>query len=105
MDIATGFRTRNVLCQPLRSNRGGGKIIGAVQMINKADGFDDSDEELLTKCVQKIADDLHQRFEELLHAAELFAGLAIFVNSKPKRGFDAETKSSSNGRQRDREAK
>ena len=40
--MKTGFRTRNVLCQPVRSNRGGGNIVAVIQMLNKidADGFD-----------------------------------------------------------------
>jgi hypothetical protein len=35
MDIKTGFRTRSILCQPIRGMRGGGAIIGVIQMLNK----------------------------------------------------------------------
>ena len=84
VDIQTGFRTRNVLCQPLRSHRGGGSVIGVIQMINKHDNleFDAHDEELLAACVQKIADEINARFKELLHAAEKFVGFSTFIGDK-----------------------
>ncbi len=46
IDLKTGYRTRTILCMPLRNNQG--QIIGVTQMINKHDGiFDKEDEELL----------------------------------------------------------
>jgi adenylate cyclase len=46
IDLKTGYRTRTILCMPLRNNQG--QIIGVTQMINKRDGvFDKEDEELL----------------------------------------------------------
>jgi adenylate cyclase len=46
IDLKTGYRTRNILCMPLRNNQA--EIIGVTQVLNKRDGaFDDHDEELL----------------------------------------------------------
>ena len=59
MDIKTGFRTRSILCQPVRGMRGGGAIIGVIQMLNKKGGdgtFDDNDEEMLSTFTEKVAD-------------------------------------------------
>jgi len=44
VDQSTGFRTRSVLCVPLRSDAG---VIGALEVMNKTDGFDEEDGELL----------------------------------------------------------
>lgn len=99
-----GYKTENVLAHPLRNQRGGGKIIGVIEMINKPGGFDESDEEMLSKCVQKVADDLCIRFQELLFAAEKFAGFALFVPEKngsinsARKGHDAPTTASIAGR-------
>ena len=87
LDTITGFKTRNILCMPVRANRGGGRIIGVIQMLNKLgtneDGssadFDDSDEAILADCVQRIADDIHMKFKELLNAAESLTGSSTFV--------------------------
>lgn len=78
MDKKTNFKTRNILCQPIRSHRGGGPIIGIIQMLNKlgdADSFDQSDEELLSAFIIQIADLLHMRFSELIDLADKFSGL------------------------------
>ncbi|MBI3893439.1 MAG: GAF domain-containing protein [Candidatus Wallbacteria bacterium] len=46
VDIATGYRTRNLLCLPLRNLSS--KIVGALEVINKHEGaFTDLDRELL----------------------------------------------------------
>ncbi|EFN85732.1 cGMP-dependent 3',5'-cyclic phosphodiesterase isoform X2 [Harpegnathos saltator] len=47
VDELTGFRTRNILCFPIRDEKG---IIGVAQLCNKMDGlyFDVSDEEIAT---------------------------------------------------------
>lgn len=83
LDEKTGWKTRNILCQPLRGQRGGGTVIGAVQCINKADGnFDSSDEEHMAVCCQRIADDLHVQFHDLLNIAEAMSGISIFVGEK-----------------------
>ena len=44
MDQKTGFKTRNILCIPIRS-LDGKKITGAVQILNKKDGKEFSDED------------------------------------------------------------
>jgi signal transduction histidine kinase/CRP-like cAMP-binding protein len=42
VDKATGYRTRNMLCMPLKNRDG--KIVGVFQLLNKADGpFDEGD--------------------------------------------------------------
>ena len=84
VDIKTGYKTKNILCQPLRSHRGGGHIIGVIEMTNKigADHFDDHDADLLATCVQRISDELNARFKDLLHAAELFSGSALFIGER-----------------------
>lgn len=102
LDIRTGFKTRNVLCHPLRSMRGGGQVIGVVQLLNKksAREFDGSDEQILGITTQKIADDLSERFKHLTNVADRFCGSAIFVGCKGggienvgKAGYAAPTKS------------
>lgn len=105
LDEKTGFRSCNCLCQPVRGNKGGGGIVAIVQMLNKlADGgvaapshaqkksttpgsasryiaFDAQDEETVALCVQRVADDLSDRFAELLLVGEHFCGCAILVRS------------------------
>eukprot|EP00002_Diphylleia_rotans_P002669 TRINITY_DN11698_c0_g1_i1.p1 TRINITY_DN11698_c0_g1~~TRINITY_DN11698_c0_g1_i1.p1 ORF type:complete len:1052 (-),score=210.34 TRINITY_DN11698_c0_g1_i1:1637-4792(-) len=47
VDANTGYRTKSILCMPVRDNSG--SIIAAIEMINKASGvFLDEDEELLS---------------------------------------------------------
>ncbi|XP_077993000.1 dual 3',5'-cyclic-AMP and -GMP phosphodiesterase 11A-like [Glandiceps talaboti] len=45
-DRASGFRTRSILCMPIRDNRF--RIIGVAQIVNRTDGhaFDENDEQL-----------------------------------------------------------
>ena len=88
LDEKTGWKTKSILCQPLRGQRGGGIVIGAVQCINKQDGaeFDSSDEEHLAVCCQRIADELHIQFQELLQIAEHVSGIAIMVGEKGGHG-------------------
>jgi hypothetical protein len=81
MDKKTGFTTRNVLCQPIRRLRGGGSIVAVVEMINKKDdaAFGTEDEEVLTVCVQRVADELSDRFMHLQQCAKMFSAGAIYV--------------------------
>jgi GAF domain-containing protein len=47
VDRRTGYRTRSLLCMPIRDRDG--EIAGAVQALNKRGGtFDDEDEDLLS---------------------------------------------------------
>jgi signal transduction histidine kinase/CRP-like cAMP-binding protein len=46
IDRASGYKTHTVLCMPMRNK--GGKIIGAIQLLNKKSGvFDTADEEFI----------------------------------------------------------
>src|SRR5262249_35248430 len=42
MDTRTGFKTRNILCAPIRTVLG--EVIGVVQMLNKMDGSFNADD-------------------------------------------------------------
>lgn len=87
IDDAFNIETRNVLCYPVRANRGGGKIIGVLSMINKVNGedFENSDYDILGDCVRKISDELHIRFRELLNAADLLAGNSIYISDRSQK--------------------
>lgn len=77
MDLKTGFRTRSILCQPIRGMRGGGAIIGVIQMLNKVGGdgtFDSNDEDMLATFAGKVADMLSVRFTDLINIADKFSG-------------------------------
>lgn len=76
IDLKTGFKTRNILAQPVRRNRGGGNIIAVVEMMNKADNqdFSEDDEQILTACCENVAEVLSNRFQELMNAGERFSG-------------------------------
>lgn len=81
MDIKTGFKTRSILCQPVRGMRGGGAIIGVIQMLNKKGGdgtFDSNDEDMLATFAGKVADMLSVRFTELINIADKFSGTNSF---------------------------
>jgi hypothetical protein len=74
MDKKTGFRTRSILCQPIRSNHGG-EVIAVIQMLNKQGGeFRPDDETIVDTCVQKLAEDLEERFKDLLRLSDKMAG-------------------------------
>jgi len=57
-DERTGFRTRSVLCVPLRSQLG--RIIGVIQVLNKRPGGDDDDEALLMALATQAAVSIEQ---------------------------------------------
>eukprot|EP01041_Mallomonas_annulata_P003161 gene3161-6238_t len=108
VDKLTGFKTRNILCEPVRVNFGGGQIVAVVQMINKInpEGFTPEDEIVLKACVFKVADQLADRFKELLNAAEMVLGNSeSLVNDggavNPKHRYDEETMASRMNSQRD----
>ena len=106
MDDKTGLKSYNCLCQPVRGNKGGGAIVAVVQMLNKHEAtvagygtpghaplnndyipFNSHDEDTLALCVQRVADDLGDRFAELLHVGDQFCGSAIHI---PNGGPDKE---------------
>lgn len=84
LDIKTGFRTRNILCQPVRRGKGGGNVIAVVQMINKDNlqDFGGDDEDVLAACANRVADVMNDRFKALESCAERFSATATFVSGK-----------------------
>ena len=52
-DVRTGFRTRSMLCQPMRNHRR--KIIGVMQVLNKRDGYFTVDDEQLLSALSNQA--------------------------------------------------
>src|SRR3989339_272726 len=44
VDTITGFKTQNILCVPMISN---GRVIGAIELLNKKDKFNEDDKELV----------------------------------------------------------
>jgi signal transduction histidine kinase len=79
VDRRSGYRTRSILCTPMRDNKG--KIIGVVQVLNKRGGsFTSEDEELLEALVSQASIAIEnsqlylsvvQNNEQLLQAHEL----------------------------------
>ena len=57
VDALTGFRTRNMICEPVHTSGGFGYTLAVVQMINKLsdEGFDESDQRILSSCVSKVS--------------------------------------------------
>jgi signal transduction histidine kinase/putative methionine-R-sulfoxide reductase with GAF domain len=54
VDLKSGYRTRSILCMPMRNSLGA--IIGVVQVLNKQDGpFTDEDEQLLAALAAQAA--------------------------------------------------
>ena len=100
VDKATGFHTRNILCQPIRMNQGSGPVIAVLQMLNKANGqsFDEQDNDILSRYCNKISDELNNRFSELLQAAEVFHSEGDIMDggngSNRRRRYDQTTLSS-----------
>jgi hypothetical protein len=104
MDRVTETTTKTAIYMPLRANRGGGRIIGVLQMINKANGaaFDDHDITIMLDCVARVAEDIHSRFQELMTAAEALGGEATLVASgaaaRKGTNYDARTEGGASNR-------
>lgn len=83
MDKQTGFHTRCMLCEPVRTYHGAGEVVGVIMLLNKigAPSFDEHDEELLQVCVSRVCDELESKFKELLKASEAFHGIGSLVGS------------------------
>ena len=98
MDEIFQISTRNVICHPLRANRGGGRVIGVLEMANKLeDGeFDSTDIDIMADCARRVSDELHIRFRELLKAAELLEGKCELIGERKgiHKSYDAPTKAS-----------
>lgn len=67
-----------MLCSPIRANRGGGRVIGVIELINKANGelFDSNDEDILAQLVYQFTDDLSSEFTELLEINQSISSFA-----------------------------
>eukprot|EP01035_Chromulina_nebulosa_P017515 gene17515-23076_t len=100
VDKKTGFKTNTILCQPIYSNRSGGTIVGVVQMLNKKDSlyFNDEDERALAACVDKIADSLNDKFQDLLIVSEKFNGQATEIKSQDRKSNIYDNTIASKGR-------
>ena len=97
LDEIFQITTRNSICHPLRANRGGGRVIGVLEMINKLgnEDFDSTDIDIMADCARRVSDELHIRFRELLKAAELLEGKCELVGErKAHKNYDAPTKAS-----------
>jgi hypothetical protein len=107
-DEIFGLSTKNVLCHPLRANRGGGRVIGVLEMTNKHNNgeFDSTDVDIMADCARRVSDDLHIRFRELLQAAEMLQGKSELVTDRSVayKRYDAPTAASISG-QYDRESR
>ena len=101
LDDIFQIKTRNVVCHPLRANRGGGRVIGVLEMANKLNGqdFEASDVDILADCARKVSDEVHIRFRELLQAAEMLQGKSELIGERSgaNHRFDAPTASSLSG--------
>lgn len=59
----------SVLYVPIKALKSGGKIVGVVVMANKNENgqFDRNDENVISVCVERMADDIYDVFKELLN--------------------------------------
>jgi len=78
VDLRLGFRTRSLLCQPIRNKDG--EIIGVLQLLNKKSGaFTQADEAMLRAISDHVALALEnaQLHRELLHKQRMERDLAL----------------------------
>lgn len=79
VDKLTGHRTRCLLCAPIRSRMGGGRVIAVLELINKLGAplpgstlswpvFGSDEERLVQSYALRVADELENRFLMLLGA-------------------------------------
>lgn len=83
VDGVTGFRTRDVLCHPVRQYKDSGPVVAVVQMLNKISPgeFDQQDQIVLEACVRRLSSDLCTTYKDLLRFADHFTSFEHFVNS------------------------
>lgn len=85
MDRKIGIMSRTFMAAPVVAARGGGALIGVVCMQNKMGDrdayFDKHDENLITQCAGSIAEELADRFSELLLVGEQLVNTALYVSS------------------------
>lgn len=89
-DRKSGFRTRSILCIPMRNRMG--EIIGVVQVLNKRDGaFTEDDEELLAALAAQaaVAWDNAQLYEEQRRAFDaVVTGLNAAMAARDRQSGD-----------------
>lgn len=110
VDKVTGYKTKTMLCTPVRANRGGGRIIGVIELINKHNGelFTSNDEDVLAQMVYQFTDDLSAEFTQLLeinHSIASFAtpilpsdGMLSRVNGGVAKSYQGPTAATANYR-------
>mmetsp|Transcript_17068 Transcript_17068/g.32139 ORF Transcript_17068/g.32139 Transcript_17068/m.32139 type:complete len:489 (+) Transcript_17068:121-1587(+) len=82
VDMVTGGNTKSIVVHPIRGNRGGGRVIGVIEIANKHDEagepstFTDVDEELLSSLTSQITDVLHLDFQELVNINDSLSAFA-----------------------------
>ena len=82
VDVRTGYRTRNILCSPIRNKQH--QVIGVTQVLNKKEGeFDDEDARLLESLSTQAAAALEnaQLFEKIERAQREEALLLEVTNA------------------------
>jgi HD-GYP domain-containing protein (c-di-GMP phosphodiesterase class II) len=93
VDAATGYRTRSILCVPMRDSRG--SVVGALQALNRRDGaFTEEDEELLGALAGPAASAvenavLNEEIERLFEGFVQAAALAIEQRDPTTAGHSA----------------
>lgn len=78
IDKFTGYRTKTLLCCPVRTNRGGGRVVGVLELVNKSGGllFDSNDEDVLSQMACNFSDEMTTEFTELLDLNNTMATFA-----------------------------
>ncbi|CBJ33535.1 similar to camp and camp-inhibited cgmp 3,5-cyclic phosphodiesterase [Ectocarpus siliculosus] len=77
VDKDSGFVTRNILCEPIKSRKGG-NVVAVLQMVNKKDGedFSEHDAGVMEMCAVKVALALDTSFAALVSAENEWAKAA-----------------------------
>jgi len=91
IDQNTGYRTRSVLCVPLHTDAG---VIGVLQVMNKAEGFDEGDAELLRlMALYAISSIEAERAREAAQAARILQHELDLAGDVQRRLFPANGRS------------
>eukprot|EP00752_Nemacystus_decipiens_P002699 g2520.t1 len=77
IDKDSGFMTRNILCEPIKSRKGG-NVVAVLQMVNKKDGqdFTEQDAGVMEMCAVRVALALDTSFAALVKAENEWAKTA-----------------------------
>ncbi len=69
VDQQTGFKTKTILCAPIRSRSGDG-VVAVIQMLNKKgdECFTELDEEVIRNCAFRVSEALDLQFQTLVSA-------------------------------------